>query len=175
MNQAFIIAMNGITYGGLLFMCASGLTLVFGLMQVVNMSHGIFYLVGAYIGLTVQQGTGSWLLGILAGGVVTAVVALLLKISLFERVLGDSQRETLLTLGINLIISDLLLAAFGGTPATWWHPTPSAPASIWAYPATPSSVSSSWPSPSRRAFFCFCSSAKPAWGSTFAPVWTTRP
>ncbi len=116
MNQAFIIAMNGITYGGLLFMCASGLTLVFGLMQVVNMSHGIFYLVGAYIGLTVQQGTGSWLLGILAGGVVTALVALLLKISLFERVLGDSQRETLLTLGINLIISDLLLAAFGGTP-----------------------------------------------------------
>ena len=116
MNQAFIIAMNGITYGGLLFMCASGLTLVFGLMQVVNMSHGIFYLVGAYIGLTVQQTTGSWVLGILAGGAFTAVVAFALKISLFERVLGDSQRETLLTLGINLVISDILLAVFGGTP-----------------------------------------------------------
>lgn len=108
--------MNGITYGGLLFMCASGMTLVFGLMQVVNMSHGIFYLFGAYIGLTVQQRSGSWLLGIVAGGIATAVIALLLKISLFERVLGDSQRETLLTLGINLIISDILLAVFGGTP-----------------------------------------------------------
>ena len=116
MNQVFIILMNGITYGGLLFMCASGLTLVFGLMQVVNMSHGIFYLVGAYVGLTVQQRTGSWLLGIIAGGIVTALVAFLLKISLFERVLGDSQRETLLTLGINLIISDVILAIFGGTP-----------------------------------------------------------
>lgn len=116
MNQALIIAMNGITYGGLLFMCASGLTLVFGLMQVVNMSHGIFYLVGAYLGLTVQQATGSWVLGILAGGMGTAGVALLLKLTLFERVLGDSQRETLLTLGINLIVSDVLLAVFGGTP-----------------------------------------------------------
>ena len=116
MNQALIITMNGITYGALLFMCASGLTLVFGLMQVVNMSHGIFYLVGAYLGLTAQQATGSWVLGILVGGLGTAAVAFLLKITLFERVLGDSQRETLLTLGINLIISDVLLAVFGGTP-----------------------------------------------------------
>ncbi len=116
MNQQLIVVLNGITYGGLLFMCASGLTLIFGLMQVVNLSHGIFYLVGAYTGLMVQQLTGNWVLGILAGGVGTALVALLLKVSLFERVLGDSQRETLLTLGINLIISDVLLALFGGTP-----------------------------------------------------------
>ncbi len=116
MNQALIVFMNGVTYAGLLFMCASGLTLVFGLMQVVNMSHGIFYLVGAYLGLAVQQASGSWVLGILAGGGGTALVALLLKISLFERVLGDSRQETLLTLGINLIISDVILAIFGGTP-----------------------------------------------------------
>ena len=108
--------MNGITYGGLLFMCASGLTLVFGLMRVVNLSHGVFYLVGAYLGLAVQQYTGSWLLGILAGGVATAIISFLLKITLFERVLGDSERETLLTLGVNLVISDILLAVFGGTP-----------------------------------------------------------
>ena len=53
MNQIFIVFMNGLTYAGLLFMCASGLTLIFGLMQIVNMSHGIFYLVGAYAGLTI--------------------------------------------------------------------------------------------------------------------------
>lgn len=116
MKQSLIIGMNGVTYAGLLFMCASGLTLVFGLMRVVNMSHGIFYLVGAYGGLVVQQATGSWLLGILGGGVLTALIAGLLKITLFERVLGDSQRETLLTLGVNLIISDVVLAIFGGMP-----------------------------------------------------------
>ena len=116
MNQTLIVIMNGITYGGLLFMCASGLTLVFGLMRVVNLSHGVFYLVGAYLGLAVQQYTGSWLLGILAGGVATAIISFLLKITLFERVLGDSERETLLTLGVNLVISDILLAVFGGTP-----------------------------------------------------------
>ena len=114
--------MNGITYGGLLFMCASGLTLVFGLMRVVNLSHGVFYLVGAYLGLAVQQYTGSWLLGILAGGVATAIISFLLKITLFERVLGDSERETLLTLGVNLVISDILLAVFGGTPRNVFAP-----------------------------------------------------
>lgn len=116
MKQAITIIMNGVTYGGLLFMCASGLTLIFGLMRVVNMSHGIFYLVGAYLGLVVQQVTGSWVLGIVAGGIATAIIACLLKLSLFERVLGDSMRETLLTLGINMIISDVILAVFGGTP-----------------------------------------------------------
>lgn len=116
MKQTIIILLNGITYGGLLFMCASGLTLVFGLMRVVNMSHGIFYMVGAYAGLVVQQATGNWVIGIAVGGVITAIIAGLLKITLFDRVLGDSQRETLLTLGMNLIISDVLLAVFGGTP-----------------------------------------------------------
>ncbi len=116
MNHTIIVLLNGITYGGLLFMCASGLTLIFGLMRVVNMSHGVFYLVGAYLGLTVQQYTGSWFLGILAGGVGTSIIALILKVTLFERTLGNSQRETLLTLGVNLVVSDVLLAVFGGTP-----------------------------------------------------------
>ena len=118
MNQIFIVFMNGLTYAGLLFMCASGLTLIFGLMQIVNMSHGIFYLVGAYAGLTILGVTGNWVLAILTGGVITALIAGILKISLFDRVLGDSQRETLLTLGINMIINDLILAIFGGTQRT---------------------------------------------------------
>ena len=118
MTQIFIVFMNGLTYAGLLFMCASGLTLIFGLMQIVNMSHGIFYLVGAYAGLTILGVTGNWVLAILTGGVITALIAGILKISLFDRVLGDSQRETLLTLGINMIINDLILAIFGGTQRT---------------------------------------------------------
>lgn len=111
-----IIFLNGITYAGLLFMCASGLTLIFGLMKVVNMSHGIFYLTGAYLGMTVVKLTGNWYLGIFAGGIAVALIAVLLKITLFDRVLGDPMRETLLTLGINLIIGDVLLAVYGGVP-----------------------------------------------------------
>lgn len=111
-----IIFLNGITYAGLLFMCASGLTLIFGLMKVVNMSHGIFYLTGAYLGMTVSKLTGNWFIGILAGGAAIAIIAVLLKLSLFDRVLGDPMRETLLTLGINLIIGDVLLAVYGGVP-----------------------------------------------------------
>lgn len=113
-----IVFFNGITYAGLLFMCASGLTLIFGLMKVVNMSHGIFYLTGAYIGFAVNKYTNNWFLAILCGGIAVAIIAVLLKISLFDRVLGDPMRETLLTLGINLIIGDILLAIFGGTPQT---------------------------------------------------------
>ena len=116
--QFGLILMNGITYGGLLFMCASGLTLIFGLMNVVNMSHGVLYLTGAYIGVVIQQASGNWVLGIITGGLITAVICLGLKISLFDRVLGDSNRETLLTLGLNLIIGDIILAVFGGTPRT---------------------------------------------------------
>lgn len=88
MNQIFIVFMNGLTYAGLLFMCASGLTLIFGLMQIVNMSHGIFYLVGAYAGLTILGVTGNWVLAILTGGVITALIAGILKISLFDRCLA---------------------------------------------------------------------------------------
>lgn len=99
-------------------MCASGLTLIFGLMNVVNMSHGVLYLTGAYIGVVIQQASGNWVLGIITGGLITAVICLGLKISLFDRVLGDSNRETLLTLGLNLIIGDIILAVFGGTPRT---------------------------------------------------------
>ena len=111
-----IIFLNGITYAGLLFMCASGLTLIFGLMKVVNMSHGIFYLTGAYLGMTVIKLTGNWFLGIIAGGIAVALIAVLLKLTLFDRVLGDPMQETLLTLGINLIIGDVLLAIYGGVP-----------------------------------------------------------
>ena len=116
MNIAFIIFMNGLTYSGLLFMCASGLTLIFGLMRVVNMSHGIFYLLGAYIGWVVQRATGNWFLAIMAGGIFVGLLALVIKITLFKKVMGDDRQETLLTLGLTLVIGDALLAYFGGMP-----------------------------------------------------------
>lgn len=116
MNNGILILINGLTYSGLLFMCASGLTLIFGLMRVVNMSHGIFYLCGAYVGWVVQRGTGSWFLGILAGGLFVALLAVVIKLALFRRILGKDLQETLLTLGLTQVIGDILLAIFGGMP-----------------------------------------------------------
>ena len=116
MNLVFLIFMNGLTYSGLLFMCASGLTLIFGLMRVVNMSHGVFYLFGAYIGLVVQRATGNWFLAIAAGGLFVALMAVIIKIVLFRKVIENDLQVTLLTLGISMVVGDVILGIFGGMP-----------------------------------------------------------
>ncbi|MDR1510962.1 MAG: branched-chain amino acid ABC transporter permease [Synergistaceae bacterium] len=116
MSNVAIILLNGLTYSGLLFMCASGLTLIFGLMRVVNMSHGIFYLCGAYIGWVVQHAAKNWFLAILAGGIFVGLLAVVIKVTIFKKVLGNDLQETLLTLGITQVVGDVLLAVFGGMP-----------------------------------------------------------
>ena len=108
--------LNGLTFAGLLFMVASGFTLVFGLMRIVNLAHGTFFLLGAYVGLTVQRATGNWYLAILAGAVVVGVLSLVIQLGLLRRVQGDDNLETLLTLGIGFIIADAVLAIWGGMP-----------------------------------------------------------
>src|SRR3990172_800775 len=67
---------NGVSYGALLFLLAGGLSLIFGMMRIVNMTHGSYYLLGGYVGLTVIWGTGNFLLAILAGALVIALVGL---------------------------------------------------------------------------------------------------
>lgn len=116
MSNFIMITLNGLTYAGLLFMCASGLTLIFGMMQVVNMSHGILYLSGAYVAWYLRNLTDNWWLGLLGGAVVIALISFLIKGALLDRVLGNPENETLLTLGLNFIFSDLLLIIFGGSP-----------------------------------------------------------
>lgn len=116
MSNIPMVLMNGLTYAGLLFMCASGFTLIFGLMRVVNMSHGVFYLIGAYIGSVVMRYTGNWYLALIVGALVVAGIAILFKVSLLDRVIGNDQQETLLTLGLNFVVCDVLLAIFGGIP-----------------------------------------------------------
>ncbi|MER3486913.1 MAG: hypothetical protein C4345_13995 [Chloroflexota bacterium] len=60
--------LNGLTTGALLFFVASGLTVVFGLMRILNLAHGALFLFGGYVGLTVQEQTGNFALAVLAGG-----------------------------------------------------------------------------------------------------------
>jgi branched-chain amino acid transport system permease protein len=78
--MSFLIIMsllNGLTLAALLFITASGLTLSFSLMRVVNLTHGALYLAGGFIGVSMINVTGSWLMALLAGGGAVAVLALL--------------------------------------------------------------------------------------------------
>jgi branched-chain amino acid transport system permease protein len=83
-------------------------------MRVVNMSHGVFYLLGAYVGYSVQSATGSWFLAILGGTAAVGVGALALQ-WLVRWVEGDLP-QTLLTLGVALIVGDVSLWVWGGLP-----------------------------------------------------------
>jgi branched-chain amino acid transport system permease protein len=97
-------------------MIASGFTLVFGLMRIVNLAHGTFYLLAAYVGLSIFRMTGNWWLTILGSALAVGVIACAIHFFLLKRVQGDDLRETLLTLGISFMIGDLLLAYYGGMP-----------------------------------------------------------
>ena len=106
--------LNGITLGGLYFLVASGFTLIFGLMRNVNLAHGSLYLLGAYIGYFVSVSTGSWLLAFPVAFIVVAALGILLQVFIFRRMEGDDLRQTLVTIGISIVLADLMLWGFGG-------------------------------------------------------------
>ncbi|HSR29164.1 MAG TPA: branched-chain amino acid ABC transporter permease [Anaerolineae bacterium] len=108
--------LNGLTMGALLFFLASGLTVVFGLMRVLNLSHGVLFLLGGYVGLTVQRITGSFWLAVLAGLLIAGVVGLILQQSFTRTLLGSSFNQVLLTLGVAFILNNLILIIWGGVP-----------------------------------------------------------
>ncbi|MGH2825632.1 MAG: branched-chain amino acid ABC transporter permease [Actinomycetota bacterium] len=109
-------ALGGLAYGGLLFMVASGLTLVFGLMRVINIAQTSFYLIGAYIGLSlVRGGLDLWLAAIVSGLSVVLIGAAAYQL-LIHRVRSDELRVVLLTIGLSLVMADGALAIWGGNP-----------------------------------------------------------
>lgn len=117
-------ALNGLTFGALLFLVASGFTLVFGLMRIVNLAHGGLYLLGGYVGIVAFAATRDILLAILAGTVAAAIVGFVMERLLLFRVRGQELPEVLVTVGIALVIADLSLAVFGGNPRSIQPPPP---------------------------------------------------
>ncbi len=115
MAQFLMIALNGLTLAAVYFLVASGLTLIFGLMRVITMAHGTSYLLGGYIGYVVARESGNWVVGALAGAVAVGIFGLLIHQLLIKRFQDDDMRVALITLGVSLIGTDLMLAAFGGT------------------------------------------------------------
>lgn len=115
MAQVLVIALNGLTLAAVYFLVASGLTLIFGLMRVITMAHGTSFLLGGYIGYVVARESGNWFLGAAAAAVAVGVLGLLIHQVLIRRFQDDDMRVALVTLGVSLIGTDLMLAAFGGT------------------------------------------------------------
>lgn len=109
-----IQAFNGLSYGALLFLLASGLTLIFGVMRIVNLAHGSYFLLGGYVALSVIWATGSWLLALPVAALALAVVGLLME-RVFLRPLGfDPLRQVLLTIGFAFLFQQLALDIWGG-------------------------------------------------------------
>ncbi len=109
-----IQAFNGISYGALLFLLASGLSLIFGVMRIVNLAHGSYFLLGGYVALTVIWTTGSWLLAIPVGALTIAVLGMAME-RVFLRSLGfDALRQVLLTVGFALLFQQAALDIWGG-------------------------------------------------------------
>ena len=109
----FLTLLNGLTLAALYFLVASGFTLVFGLMRNINLAHGSLYLMGAYIGWVVGDKSGSWLLAVSAGFVSAALIGLLMQVLVFRHMQGQDLRQTLVTIGLSIVMADMMLWIFG--------------------------------------------------------------
>ena len=114
MSSFILQTLNGVSYSALLFLVASGFTLTFGLMRIVNMAHGAYYLVGGYIGLMVARSTGSIWLAMLAGGAAGIVVGFVADRVFIRKAGEDHLSQVLITVGIAYIIGDVCLKIWGG-------------------------------------------------------------
>jgi branched-chain amino acid transport system permease protein len=117
MNFVLIQVFNGVTFGMLIFLLATGLTLTLGLMKVANLAHGSFYMLGGYIGYSVSIYTGNFFLGLLASVFSIWILGLLMYRGLLQqRFAQEEQSQILLCFGIILIVSDLSLWIWTGFP-----------------------------------------------------------
>jgi branched-chain amino acid transport system permease protein len=149
LRQFWTVSLNGITLAALYFVVASGFTLIFGLMRVVNMAHGSLYLLGGYLAFEMQKGWfeketeglnlslsspsgGSseydlfgWLVPILLAAIAIGFVGLLIQQVFLRWNQGQDLRQALITIAISVILADQMLAQFGGIakdikpPSNW--------------------------------------------------------
>lgn len=110
------LALNGLSFGALLFLVASGFTVIFGLMRISNLAHGSFYLVGGYIAVITVGATKNFWIGLLAGAIAAGVAGFITERGLLRRVRNKEMPEVLVTVGVLVLIGDLTLALFGGEP-----------------------------------------------------------
>ncbi|HZD90909.1 MAG TPA: branched-chain amino acid ABC transporter permease [Pseudolabrys sp.] len=121
-----LLTVNSITFGSLLFLLASGFSLIFGLMRIPNLTHGSLFMIGAYFGATFVGGMlglmfNFWVATLLAA-ILVAVFGALIERFLLRQLPGQPLAQVLVTLGISFIVADFCLMIWGGDPIS--VPTP---------------------------------------------------
>jgi len=111
---ALLQAINGTSLAALLFLVASGFTVTFGLMRVVNMAYGAYYLLGGYVGLSIAQASGSFALAVVGGGAAVAVFGFLVDRFLIRHTGENHLAQVLLTVGVAFVVGDVALKIWGG-------------------------------------------------------------
>jgi len=114
----FLLAqtLNGLSFAALLFLLSSGLSLIYGVMKIVNIAHGSFFMVGAYVALTIIQKTNNFFLAAFAGGLVVGVLGLVIERGFLRRFPLQPLPQMMITLGFALLIRDFSLLIWGGDP-----------------------------------------------------------
>jgi len=114
-DQIGLVLLNGVSFGMLLFLLAAGLVLMLGVMNIVNLAHGSFYMLAGFIGIAVATRTGNFLLGALAGMLAIGFVGLVMERFFLRRLPGHVE-QVLFTLGCVYIIWDLSRIIWGSHP-----------------------------------------------------------
>jgi branched-chain amino acid transport system permease protein len=109
-------AVNGLAFGSLLFLLASGLTVTFGLMRTVNLAHGALYAIGGYVALDVYRRTGWYSASLAAAVIVAAAVGIAMHQLILRRLAHQELPQIIVTVGLALVFADVLLATYGGRP-----------------------------------------------------------
>jgi branched-chain amino acid transport system permease protein len=116
MTLWLLLAINSITLGGLLFLLSAGFSLIFGLMRIPNLTHGSFFMLGAYLGVSfLSTGLDFWTAA-LASAVAMATIGGLIERLLLRRLAGNALAQVLVTLGLSFMIADICLMIWTGDP-----------------------------------------------------------
>ena len=122
MTYLIVQTLNGLFSAALLFLIASGLTLAFGVMRIVNIAHGSFYMLGVYVAYTVTTRTHSLLLGMVLAVAVVAAVGFLMQRFFLRRFGSQPLAQMMMTMGFALFFRDAALMIWGGDPFTLTTP-----------------------------------------------------
>ena len=115
MIQLTMNLLNGISFGMILFLLAMGLSITFGVMGILNLAHGALFMIGGFVGLTVVQAGGNFLVAVIVGGICAAVVGIIMERLFLTRLYRRLDDQVLLTLGLVYVFENLVLWIYGGT------------------------------------------------------------
>jgi branched-chain amino acid transport system permease protein len=118
MDFLLIQTLNGLSFGALLFLLSSGLSLIYGVMKIVNIAHGSYFMLGAYVGLSVILKTKSFILGAFAGALAVGIIGLIMERGFLRKFPLQPLPQMMITLGFALVFRDLALLIWGGDPYT---------------------------------------------------------